>query len=851
MIGMLSSSPSDRSKTVSSPLVGKAILKVIDSLITGVFDLANNYIADQSNQDGDEIQQKFQTQLQDLRDKNHREFQIEQFQQQQLLQKALVNYKRQKILQTAIKQQEAVLSSLNAYNLLPNWPLKVVPALILNPEQRHNYHLPLKIISIPPKLDWEQFGTTAKKLTKIDQYLTQGLEEFLQENYSFKNFNRAVELVKVGWHRKRYQGISSIQTIFEMLRSQPTVILDLEIQDHYLNFQIFYWEVGQKEYSCAQILSQFPFREIVYESAKSRARKWKIVKQLLEKTGKQPQEINMVDSYNLEVLEVEDKIRQLGIDPRKLPRRYKLKQEDLTALAEFLLSCHCLVTACLTDIHHVITNNLTPQLPSLLPQLIPNNPTEETIQTIVSKYSSMFQNLEDERLEQMPEFALELANSFKCLTNKFWAQKQLDYSIDCWLKLRGVNCEAVNNKIEAMKSVLTFADRQYAQKVKKCLAKLEDEQKLTAIEELIDQAIENPHAYYKSGLYRARQKDYQGAVADFDRALTLNNNFADAYCHRGLVLFKLGRPKDAVDSSQRALAINPNHPKIREYRQYLPAKADKYEFEVITVNSSGKRIHMNKREAQFFMEDLGSDTFIEMVAIPGGKSWMGSPDKQGYEKEKPLHQVVFSPFFMGKYPVTQLQWETVSKLPQIERPLQAKPSSLKGDHLPVEKVSWYDAVEFCARLSQKTGRKYRLPSEAEWEYACRAGTTTPFHFGNTITADLANYDGKFIYSCEAPGQNRKQTTPVGTFPPNGFGLHDVHGNVWEWCADNWHDNYIGAPNNASPWVDGGNSQRAPLRGGSWLVNPTFCRSAYRFQFMLGRNYINFSIGFRVACTLEL
>ncbi|MDJ0677875.1 MAG: SUMF1/EgtB/PvdO family nonheme iron enzyme [Calothrix sp. MO_167.B42] len=848
---MLSSSPSDRSKTVSSPLVGKAIVKVIDSLITGVFNLANNYIADQGNQDGDEIQQKFQTQLQDLRDKNHREFQIEQFQKQQLLQKALVNYKRKKILQTAIKQQEAVLASLNAYNLLPNWPLKVVPALLLNSEQRHNYHLPLKIIAIPPKLDWEQFGITGKKRIKIDRYLTQGLEGFFQEHYSLKNFQRAVEIVKVGWHRRRYQGISSIQTIFEMLRSQPTVILDLEIQDHYLNFRVFYWEVGQKEYSSAQILSQFPFREIVYESAKSRARKWKIVKDLLEKTGQNPQEINLVDSYNLEVLQVEDKIRQLGIDPRKLPRRYKLKQEDLTALAQFLLGCNCLVTACLADIHHLMINNVTPKLPGLLPQLISNLPNEKTIETIVSQYSRMFKIIEDERLEKMPELGLELANSFKYLPNKLWAQKQLDYSIDCWLKLRGINCEAVSHNIEAMKSVLTFADRQYVEKVKKCLAELEDEQKFTTIQKLIDRAIENPDAYYKSGLYRAKQKDYQGAVADFDRAVILNNNFADAYCHRGLALFKLGRPKDAVDSYQQALAINPNHQEIQEYSKYLPAKADKYEFEVITVNSSGKRIHINNGEAQFFMEDLGSDTLIEMVAIPGGKFWMGSPDNQGYEKEKPQHKVEFSPFFIGKYPVTQLQWETVAKLPQIERPLKAKPSSLKGDRLPVEKVSWYDAVEFCARLSQKTGRKYRLPSEAEWEYACRAGTTTPFHFGHTITADLANYDGKFIYSSEAPGQNRKQTTPVGNFPPNGFGLHDIHGNVWEWCADNWHDDYIGAPHDASPWVDGGNSQRSPLRGGSWLVNPMFCRSAYRFQFMLGRNYINFSIGFRVVCTLEI
>ncbi len=847
---MLSSSPSDQSKTASSPLVGKAIVKVIDSLIAGVFDLANNYIASQGNQHRDEIQQKFQTQLQDLRDKNQREFQGELFKQQQLLQKALVSYKRKKLLQTANKQREAVLASLDAYNLLPNWPLKLVPALILNSEHRNNYHLPLRVISIPPQLDWDQFGTVANQSPKIDQYLAEGLEGFLQQHYSLKNFKRAVELVKVGWHRRRYKGACSIQTIFEMLKSQPTVILDLEIQDYYLNFRVFYWEVGQKEYSCAQILSKFPFREIVYESAKSRARKWKTVKELLEKTGQNPQEINLLDSYNLEVLQLEEKIRQFGIDPRKLTRRYKLKQEDLTALAQFILNCNCLVTACFADIHHLITNNVTPQLPRLLPQLIPNVWDEKTIQAIISQYSAVFQSLEGERLEQMPEFGLELANSWKYLPNKFWAKQQLDYSVDCWLKLRGVNSGEVSDNIEAMQSVLTFTDRHYAEKVRKCLAELEDEQKFTTIQTLIDKAIENPDAYYKSGLHRARHKDYQGAVADFDRAVSLKDNFADAYCHRGLALFKLGRPKDAIDSYEKALAINPNHQKIREYRKYLPTKADKYEFEVITVNSSGQRIDIHKREAQSFTEDLGN-TFIEMIAIPGGKLWMGSPDNQGYEKEKPQHLVDFPHFFMGKYPVTQLQWEAVSKLPEIERPLKPRPSSFTGEQLPVEKVSWYDAVEFCARLSRKTGRKYRLPSEAEWEYVCRAGTATPFHFGDTITTDLANYDGNSIYSSEPPGQNRKQTTPVGLFPPNGFGLHDIHGNVWEWCADTWHDNYVGAPADASPWIDGGNPQRSPLRGGSWLVNPIFCRSVYRFQFMLGRNYINFSIGFRVVCALEM
>ena len=141
---------------------------------------------------------------------------------------------------------------------------------------------------------------------------------------------------------------------------------------------------------------------------------------------------------------------------------------------------------------------------------------------------------------------------------------------------------------------------------------------------------------------------------------------------------------------------------------------------------------------------------------------------------------------MGKYPITQAQWRAVAALTQIERELKTAPSRFKGNNRPVEKITWYDAVEFCARLSQHTKRQYRLPSEAEWEYACREGTTTPFYFGETITSELANYNASYTYADEAKGRLRGQTNSVGQFPPNGYGLYDMHGNVWEWCADTWH-----------------------------------------------------------------
>jgi formylglycine-generating enzyme required for sulfatase activity len=138
-------------------------------------------------------------------------------------------------------------------------------------------------------------------------------------------------------------------------------------------------------------------------------------------------------------------------------------------------------------------------------------------------------------------------------------------------------------------------------------------------------------------------------------------------------------------------------------------------------------------------------------------------------------------------------------------------------------------MEFCRRLSQRTKRGYSLPSEAQWEYACRAGTTTPFAFGETLTTDLANYDGNTTYGTGPKGIYRKQTSEVGSFPANAWGLQDMHGNVCEWCLDTWHDSYNGAPIDGTPWGSSGDQGARLLRGGSWLFIPRFCRSAIRIH----------------------
>jgi formylglycine-generating enzyme required for sulfatase activity len=229
---------------------------------------------------------------------------------------------------------------------------------------------------------------------------------------------------------------------------------------------------------------------------------------------------------------------------------------------------------------------------------------------------------------------------------------------------------------------------------------------------------------------------------------------------------------------------------------------------------------------------------------------MGSPETETERdpNEGPQHPVTIAPLSMSKCPITQAQWRVVASWPKVKHPLTLYPADFKGDDRPVEQVTWYDCMEFCARLSQYSGQSYRLPSEAEWEYACRAGTTTPFHCGDTLTPDLANYDGNYTYGSGSIGIYREQTTPIHTFRhPNAFGLFDLHGNVWEWCLDSWQDSYQDAPANGQAWEAPDRADRV-LRGGAWYCLPGLCRSAQRHwnQPDIGGS----GIGLRVVCDIQ-
>ncbi|MEA5534284.1 bifunctional serine/threonine-protein kinase/formylglycine-generating enzyme family protein [Crocosphaera sp. XPORK-15E] len=284
-----------------------------------------------------------------------------------------------------------------------------------------------------------------------------------------------------------------------------------------------------------------------------------------------------------------------------------------------------------------------------------------------------------------------------------------------------------------------------------------------------------------------------------------------------------------------------------------------FSFETVKVDPQGNIVQRETKQGEQFTIALENDVSLDMVKIPGGTFIMGSPETEaGRQDDEAQQEVTVDDFYIGKYEVTQPQWEAI---------MGNNPSKFnKGGKYPVEQVSWNDCQEFCQKLSEKTGLTFTLPTEAQWEYACRAGTTTPFYYGETLNTDIANYDGNYVYGEGKKGIDRGETTEVGSFPANGFGLYDMHGNLWEWCQDDYNQNYqannknsqqavskvtanavmlVSASSNIGILVENDYQYKKVVRGGSYLNDPRYCRSANRL-INGARNDLN---GLRVVCGL--
>jgi formylglycine-generating enzyme required for sulfatase activity len=274
-----------------------------------------------------------------------------------------------------------------------------------------------------------------------------------------------------------------------------------------------------------------------------------------------------------------------------------------------------------------------------------------------------------------------------------------------------------------------------------------------------------------------------------------------------------------------------------------------FEFATASTGASGDVENRRGAQARCYVERLGGGVTLELVGVPAGAFVMGSPDLEAERQanEGPQRRVALEGFLLGKYEVTQAQWRAVAMLPKVEIDISPEPSGFKGDTLPVGIVSWDDVQEFLARLSKATGRRYRLPSEAEWEYACRGGSSDAFAFGPNLTPDVANVDGAVPYNAAQVGATRGEPVAVGSLGlANGFGLYDMHGNALEWCADSWYEDYVGAPTDGSARI-GGDATRRVIRGGSYKIYAGFCRSAARSGY--DHDFRMEHVGFRIACDM--
>jgi formylglycine-generating enzyme required for sulfatase activity len=749
----------------------------------------------QRNLEIQQISQQHQKELEQYREKvqlaiqeKSFDFQRWKLQEEKELQLTIINLRHELDLEIAKYNRGTALNNIREQRRLANSPINLVSDDLLE-SPYSNGDMPLRILLSPPELNSESMQKSLG--FKIENHLAEELRAFLAQNYSFNGEQRQTQLLDGAWVSKKFRGGAGVQALYSQLRAVPTIILESEADSNYLSFRVAYWRGDGSEPLQQSILSNFPYQDFLYESARERAREWQKTRKQLADMGESPEEIKMLggnNEFNLFVLQKEQKLIEGGIDVRELDikKQYKLNDKDFQKLHQYLITFHCLSVGLMADMHYLSREkNLIPLLPSLLSKLFENIPDSQELQKkildwLIPTYDEVYQKLEEVMASWIPELRMQFAVALSDLRDKSYAKQQGEESVRTWLRTREI--KEYSRKL--LKTVVTKKDKFYFESLQKFIENFEDESKsLTLMKRLLEDWI-------------------------------LLNELDVVY-----------------DSPE----INVDDADTKESKSDL--LGEEFSFEVVTVNASGNIVNKEIKTNRQQVFELDDEIKLEMVHIPAGTFMMGAPEYEqaSQNDEKPQHKVTLKAFWIAKYPITQAQYQVV---------IGNNPSNFQDDSSPVENVAWNDAVDFCQKISTKLKETFQLPSEAQWEYACRAGTKTPFHFGETITENLANYDANSTYLHESSGNKRGKTTPVGIFSPNTFGLYDMHGNVWEWCEDDYHDNYEGALTDGSAWLSS-NSSKKVIRGGSWCIYPPYCRSASRDYY--SRSYRLLNIGFRVVC----
>lgn len=407
---------------------------------------------------------------------------LAEFDREKILQQQLAVYHRQTQIEIANRERETALKLPEIHKILDNWCLRLFPSQLLDSQVR-SQRKPLRIFIAPPQIQFDPHNTKEVDID-IELTLAEGLREFLQQNYSLHHPERPTEFLAGAWNSKRFHSESSIKALFGMLRSEPTLILESEVDGDILNFRIAYWGFGQDRYYYKTIF-RLPYKEILYESAKNRALEWRTIKDRLLLLGEDSIDIEQYGKDNLEnltLLEKLEKWRSQGIEIDKLSPQYQVNRQDWTQLCQMLISCHCLVASWVTDAYHLIHHDIPPLLPELLPSLLQGGIDDRAIAAIATGYQQMYASVAAERRYWIPELSLQLAQSLAQLPDRAWTQQQLDYSLHTWLELRQIDYASDSNLLEMMQLALRVTDEAYLMQLRQYFTSVEDWQQLAQVE---------------------------------------------------------------------------------------------------------------------------------------------------------------------------------------------------------------------------------------------------------------------------------------------------------------------------------------------------------------------------------
>ncbi|WP_017659963.1 WD40 repeat domain-containing protein [Baaleninema simplex] len=409
------------------------------------------------------------------------ELQKEQFRQAKALQQSWLDTQRNTLLEVSERQRETALKLPEVHQILEHWPLRLFPSQLLE-IHRTSTRIPLRIILAPPKISIEQFGDVPSNIPALDLQLAQGLREFLSQHYSLHSSTRPTEFLGGAWDSKRSHSESSIKALFGFLASQPTLILESETDGDRLTFRMAYWGLGQPSYYYRTLFT-VSCREFLEESVKTRALQWKVTQEKLLNLGKTPEEVERLggdNCYNLRSIEDAKALERAGIDTRELEFRYRFNTKDFEALYRFLMTCHCLVAGWMADIHHLIGDDVSPLLPTVLPELLGEMGDRQAIETVLDTTIAIYQEvlmlLTLDRPYWQPELMLKLAFGLTALPDKSRAKVQVDRSLRVWLQQRGVPTESIDRDVlETVGGVLATDDEPYLQLLYECFQAIGDD----------------------------------------------------------------------------------------------------------------------------------------------------------------------------------------------------------------------------------------------------------------------------------------------------------------------------------------------------------------------------------------